>query len=165
MAVQPVPVAAPVRGRITRLLLATDLTDASEPATDEAFELAASLGASVLAVSVIDPSSLRLPGGRFRARVDQVREGLERAALDLVERGRSYGIHVHFMVWQGAPGPSILEAADAEDIDLVVVGSHGRGVVGRALMGSVSEHVVRNAERPVLVVRKREAKTQTRHDA
>ena len=64
---------SPVTARIRKLLLATDLTDASAAATDQAFELASRLGASLLAVAVIDPGSLSLPGGRFRARVDQVR--------------------------------------------------------------------------------------------
>ena len=41
----------------------------------------------------------------------------------------------------------------AESADLIVVGSHGRGTVGRFLIGSVSDHVVRNAPCPVLVVR------------
>jgi len=141
----------PVRKR--RLLLATDLGEASASATDQAFELAASLGASLLAVSVIDPGSLLLPGGRYRARVDQVRERLEREAQTLVARGRRDGIDVSFLVWTGDPGDQIVAAAEAESVDMIVVGSHGRGTVGRLLLGSVSEHVVRNAGCPVLVVR------------
>jgi nucleotide-binding universal stress UspA family protein len=74
-------------------------------------------------------------------------------AQELVGRGRQLGVVVRSLVWQGEPGPAILEAADAEDVDLIVVGSHGRGAVGRLLVGSVSEHVIRHAERPVMVVR------------
>src|SRR3954452_10905594 len=66
--------------RTRRLLLATDLGEASASATDQAVGLAPSLGASLLAVSVIDPGSLLLPGGRYRARIDQVRERLQRDA-------------------------------------------------------------------------------------
>jgi nucleotide-binding universal stress UspA family protein len=139
--------------RIRRLLLATDLGEASASATDQAFELAASLGASLLAVSVIDPGSLLLPGGRYRARIDQVRERMERDAQALVARGRRTGIEVAFLVWTGDPGDQIVAAAEAESIDMIIVGSHGRGTVGRLLLGSVSEHVVRNARCPVLVVR------------
>lgn len=152
--ISPEPGMEPRQGRpIGRILLATDLSDASGPATDEAIELAAATGASIVAISVIDPGSLRLPGGRYRARVDQVRARQEVAAQELVSRGRRVGVAINFLVWQGEPGPSILEAAEAEDIDLIVVGSHGRGAVGRLLLGSVSDHVVRNARRPVLVVR------------
>ena len=141
--------AAPAR----RLLLATDLGEASAAATDQAFSLAASLGASLLMVSVIDPGSLLLPGGRFRTRVDQERSRLEADAQALVARGRREGIDVSFLVWTGDPGDQIVAAAEAERVDMIIVGSHGRGTVGRLLLGSVSEHVVRNAACPVLAVR------------
>ncbi len=150
--------AAPASG-MRKLLLATDLSEASASATDLAIELASSLGAALLVVSVIDPGSLLLPGGRFRARIDQVRERREQLAQALVERGRQLGIDVSFLVWTGDPGDQIVEAAEAEHVDMVVVGSHGRGAVGRLLLGSVSEHVVRNAPCPVLVVRPREPST------
>jgi nucleotide-binding universal stress UspA family protein len=136
-----------------KLLLATDLSEASEAATDQAFELAKRLEASLLVVSVIDPGALQLPGGRFRARVDQVRERREVQAQALVERGRSEAVEVSFLVWTGDPGDMIVEAAEAEHVDMVLVGSHGRGAVGRLFLGSVSEHVVRHAPCPVLVVR------------
>ena len=143
--------------RVEKLLLATDLSEASSSATEEAFELASRLGASLLVVSVIDPGSLLLPGGRFNARMDQVRERRETAAQALVERGRDVGVPVSFLVWDGDPGDMIVAAAAAERADMVVVGSHGRGAVGRLFLGSVSEHVVRHAPCPVLVVRPRES--------
>jgi len=143
-----------------KLLLATDLSEASESATDEAFELAGRLDASLLVVSVIDPGSLLLPGGRFRQRIDQVRERREQLAQALVERGRDVGVDVSFLIWTGDPGDMIVSAAEAEHADMVLVGSHGRGVVGRFFLGSVSEHVVRNAPCPVLVVRPREPQPQ-----
>jgi nucleotide-binding universal stress UspA family protein len=142
--------------RVQKLLLATDLTDASSAATEQAFELASRLGASLLVVSVIDPGQLWLPGGTANARVDQVRARREASAQNLVERGRESGIPVTFLVWEGEPGESIVSAAEAERPDMVIVGSHGRGPVGRFLLGSVSEHVVRHAPCPVLVVRTQE---------
>jgi nucleotide-binding universal stress UspA family protein len=139
--------------RFRTVVLATDLSPTSEAATTAALDFAATVGARLLAVSVIDPGSLRLPGGRYFARVDQVRAERERIAQELVARGRSLGVGVDFLVWEGEPGESIIEAAEAESADLIVVGSHGRGAVGRFLIGSVSDHVVRNASCPVLVVR------------
>jgi nucleotide-binding universal stress UspA family protein len=141
------------RRRIAKVLLATDLSAASAGATDEAIELATRLGASLLIVSVIDPGQLRLPGGPFNQRVDQVRAERESAAQKLVDRGRRLGLRVDFLIWEGEPGESIVAAAEAEGADLIVVGSHGRGAVGRFLIGSVSDHVVRSASCPVLVVR------------
>lgn len=141
------------RAGIRRVLLATDLSAASEAATLRALGLAADLGASVLVVSVIDARSLRLPGGAFSRRVDQVRAVREAAVRELVARGRAFGVRVDFLIWQGEPGEAIVEAATAEQVDLIIVGSHGRGAVSRFLIGSVSDHVVRNAPAPVLVVR------------
>jgi nucleotide-binding universal stress UspA family protein len=154
--VAPVAAQAGASGDQRKLLLATDLSEASSSATDEAFELASRLGATLLVVSVIDPGSLLLPGGRFRARVDQVRTRREQQAQALVERGRDMGLDVSFLIWSGDPGDMIVEAAEAERVDMVLVGSHGRGAVGRFFIGSVSEHVVRHAPCPVLVVRPRE---------
>ncbi len=141
------------RGAIGRILLATDLSAASDVATEWAFDLACRLGGSLLVVSVIDPRELRLPGGRFHARVDQVRERREAAAQGLVHRGRRLGVPVTFLVWDGDPAESIVAAAQAEQADLLLVGSYGRGPIGRLLLGSVSEYVVRNAPCPVLVAR------------
>lgn len=136
-----------------RLLLATDLSPTSGPATNEAFEVAGRLGAELLIVSVIDTAALRMPGGRFLARVDQVRDRRQAAAQELVQRGRREGVPVTFLVWEGEPGESILEAANAERADMIILGSHGRGPLGRLLLGSVSQHVIRLAAVPVVVVR------------
>jgi nucleotide-binding universal stress UspA family protein len=135
-----------------RVLLATDLSPASDPATEAALRLAAATGAEMLAVSVIDPRTLRLPGGRYRTRVDQVRASRQAVARELVERGREVGVDVTFLVWEGEPGPAVLEAAEAEDVDVIVVGRRALGAVGRLFLGSVSQHVVQHARRPVLVV-------------
>ena len=141
------------QGRFRTVVLATDLSSTSEAATTAALDLASSVGARLLAVSVVDPGSLRVPGGRYLARVDQVRAERERFAQELVMRGRAMGVAVDFLVWEGDPGEAIIDAAQAEGADMIVVGSHGRGAVGRFLIGSVSDHVVRHASCPVLVVR------------
>ena len=138
---------------VRKVLLATDLSRTSLSATNEAFAVAGRLHAELLIVSVIDKASLRLPGGRFLTRVDQVREHRQAAAQELVQRGRREGVKVQFLVWQGEPGEAILEAAAAEEADMIVLGSHGRGAIGRLLLGSVSERVVRQAVVPVVVVR------------
>lgn len=138
-----------------RILLATDLSPASEEAGLQALDFARDLRAELVVVSVIDARSLRLPGGHFGKRVDQVRTAREVAAQELVSRGRAAGVRVTFLIWEGDPGESIVEAAASEGVSMVVVGSHGRGTVGRFLLGSVSDHVVHNAHCPVLVVRAR----------
>jgi nucleotide-binding universal stress UspA family protein len=136
-----------------RILLATDLTGASEVATDWAFALAERNGADLLVVSVIDPHELQQESQRTGLRWDQVRDRRQAAAQELVVRGRPTGVNVRCLVWTGDPGESIVSAAESEAADLIVVGTHGRGTIGRLLIGSVSEHVVRNAPCPVLVAR------------
>lgn len=143
-------VAAPLRS----ILLATDLGPASSAAVDEAIDLAQRLRAELLVVSVIDPRRLELTGGRAATRVDQVRDERSRVAAAFAARGRNAGVSVRFLIWEGeSAGEAILEAAAAEGADMIVVGTHARGGLGRLLLGSVSEYVIRHASVPVLVVR------------
>jgi nucleotide-binding universal stress UspA family protein len=134
-----------------RILLATDLSPASAAATEEAIRLAGALSAELLVVSVIDPAGEAGAGWRF-SRSDQRREARTAAAQQVVARGRGRGVRTSFLVWDGDPGPAIVDAALSESADVIVVGSHRRGPLERVLLGSVSEHVVRNARCPVLVV-------------
>jgi nucleotide-binding universal stress UspA family protein len=138
--------------RIRRIVLATDLSTASEGAAEQAIQLARDLRADLLVVSVIDPRSL-LTFGPSAARMDQRRAARELVAQALVVNGRRAGVRVNFLVWEGEPGPAIVDAAIAEAADLVVVGTHGRSRVGRMVLGSVSDHVVRHAPCPILIVR------------
>lgn len=151
MAVRGIAASAAPR-RIGRILLATDLSPASEGAADQAIQLAHDLRAELLVVSVIDEAR---PGttDRQSGRMDQRRVSRELAARALVARGHRAGVEVSFLVWAGEPGPAIVEAAGAESADLVVVGSRGRNRVERFVLGSVSDHVVRHATCPVLIVR------------
>ena len=145
---------APARpGRIRTILLASDLSPASTGAEDMAFELAGRLGSAVLLVSVIDPGGFWRPGSGYRQRVDQVRSAREAAAQRIVDRGHREGVSIRCLIWEGEPGESIVEAAVAEAVDLIVVGSHGRRGMDRLVMGSVSERVVRSAPVPVVVAR------------
>jgi nucleotide-binding universal stress UspA family protein len=145
-------VASPL-GQIRTIMLATDLSPASASAEELAFELARHLGSSILVVSVIDPRGLWLPGGGYRQRIDQARSIRQSAAQVIVDRGRETGVGVRCLIWEGDPGEAIVEAAAAESVDLIIVGSHGRRGVDRFFTGSVSEQVVRTAHVPVVVAR------------
>lgn len=139
---------------IRTILLASDLSSASANAEDLAFELANRLDGALLLVSVIDPHGLWLPTGGYRQRIDQAREARQVAAQGLVDRARRHGVAVRMLIWEGDPAESIVEAAIAEDVDLIVVGSHQRRGVDRLVMGSVSEQVVRTSPVPVVVARR-----------
>jgi nucleotide-binding universal stress UspA family protein len=126
--------------RIETVLLATDASSASQAAEDHAVELAARLGTRLLVLSVVTGSP-------------SVRAERELAIESLVQRARAMGADATGMTWSGDAGESIVEAAEAESADLIVVGTHDRGAVGRLFLGSVSDHVVRHARCPVMVVR------------
>jgi nucleotide-binding universal stress UspA family protein len=137
---------------VRRLLLATDLSAASDQAATEAIRLAAGLGAQLLVLSVVDARGLRLPGGRFLRRVDQERARIETGVQGLVRRARAVGVRATFLVWEGDPAEVILAACAAEDVDVIVLGSHGRGPLGRILLGSTSARVSDQATCRVIVV-------------
>lgn len=136
---------------IRTILLATDLTGASREATERAIDLAGRLEARLLIVNVLEKR--RLAGGGSHERVDQARGERERLLVSVVREARAAGITAEFLLWEGDPGSSIAAAAEAEHADLVVVGTRGRSGAERMFLGSVSDHVVRHAECPVLVVR------------
>lgn len=118
----------------------------------EAIRLAAASRAELVVLSVIDPGRLRLPGGLFLRRVDQERARIEQAAQVLVARARAAGVQATFLVWEGDPAEAILAASEAENVDLIVIGSHGRGPLGRFVLGSTSASVSEQAICRVLVV-------------
>jgi nucleotide-binding universal stress UspA family protein len=144
------PVGGQVRP-IRTIVLATDLTASSREATDRAIDLAGRLDARLVIVNVLEKR--RLAGGGAHERVDQARAERETHLVNVVREARAAGVTAEFLVWQGDPGGSIAAAAEAEGADLVVVGTRGRSGAGRMLLGSVSDHVVRHASCPVLVVR------------
>jgi universal stress protein A len=136
---------------IRTILLATDLMAASSEATARAIDLAIHLDARLLIVNVLEKR--RLAGGGSHDRVDQARSERERHLVKVVRDARAAGVTAEFMVWEGDAGSAIANAAEAEQADLIVVGTRGRSGAGRMLLGSVSDHVVRNAGCPVLIVR------------
>ena len=137
---------------IRSLLLATDLSNASERAADEAIRLAVESQAMLVILSVVDPRRLSLPGGRFLRRIDQERARIEEGAKQLADRARAAGARSTFLVWEGDPAEVILAASEAEDVDVVILGSHRRGLLGRLVLGSMSARVSEQSRCPVLVV-------------
>jgi len=139
--------------RLRLVLVATDTSATSAGAERAGVDLAARIGAKLILLSVIDPSRLRLPGGLFHTRVDQVRAERESTLARVVEDARLRGVSAQFLIWEGDPGAVTIDAAEAEGADVIVVGSHDRGPVGRLLLGSVSSYVVDHSRRPVVVIR------------
>ncbi len=135
------------------ILLGTEFGPVSLGAERVAIRLAAEAHVPLLIVHAIDPGRLRLPGGRFGQRVDQARAARQVDAAALMERVRTAGVVPQLLIWDGDPATCVLEAARAEGASRIVLGSHGRGLIGRVLVGSVSATVAALAECPVDIVR------------
>jgi nucleotide-binding universal stress UspA family protein len=135
------------------ILLGTEFGSVSSAAERVAIRLAAQARVPLLIVHGIDPGRLRLPGGRFAQRVDQARAARQADAADLMERARAAGVEPQLLIWDGDPASCVLEASRAEGASRIVLGSHGRGRIGRALVGSVSATVAGQADCPVDIVR------------
>lgn len=88
--------------------------------------------------------------------VNELREEAVEEARDIAEdaegRLRGEGFDVQVAAPVGQPGPTICEWAKEEDVDCIVMGRRGRGLVGEVLLGSVSHYVVHHAPCPVTVV-------------
>lgn len=143
---------------VTRMLVGTDFSPASTPAMTYAFDLAASVGASVHLLHVVEEWALtatylqaldiELPGLRERV-IDDADATLRALAASMAGRG----VPVSTTIREGRPSEVIVEIARSIKADLVVVGTRGRGGMAHALLGSVAERVVRTAPCPVLTVR------------
>ncbi len=142
--------------KIETILVATDGSPASAAASEEAIDLAQRLGAHLLVVNVVNVPEVTAASAMFPGTVISAREEAESIARAVVDEARRSGVIATYLTWEGQPGEAIVSAAESEAADLVVVGTHGRSVIGRLLLGSVSEYVVRHSRVPVLVVRPQE---------
>jgi nucleotide-binding universal stress UspA family protein len=147
---------------LKKILIATDSSESAEKAADFGIEIAGLSRAKVYAVSVIDTTPYySIPLDQVWSK--EVYEQLEQMGYEAdsyVEKAaKAAGIEVESLVLKGNPAERILNFAEEQNVDMIVVGSHGKGGFERLVIGSVSEKVVRHAKVPVLVVRK-----QTKHN-
>jgi nucleotide-binding universal stress UspA family protein len=127
---------------IRRILIAVDDQPVSVRAAEFGSELGRSLGGEIALINVNDPAA---EYGRAEQESKRLLNGF-RDRLSLPPSTPEF-------VQSGIPGPTIVQKAKEWPADLIVIASHGRSGVPRALLGSVAEEVIRNAPCPVLVVR------------
>ena len=138
-----------------RILVPTDGSDGMARVIDHAVDLAATHGAAIDAVYVVNSASYAgLPMESSWEGIDEMlREDAEEAVATVRDVGEARGVSVATAILEGSPSREIVEFAEREDCDLVVMGTHGRGGIDRLLLGSVAERVVRASDVPVLTVR------------
>jgi nucleotide-binding universal stress UspA family protein len=136
-----------------RILVPTDGSE-QRPVVTQAMNVAELADAAVHALYVVDERALEYQpteSGREETR-DARREEGEEATRHVAEAGADRGVEVVTAIEEGKPAAAIVDYADEEDVDMVVMGTHGRSGVDRYVLGSVTEQVVRTSEVPVLTV-------------
>ncbi|WP_284008653.1 universal stress protein [Haloarcula pelagica] len=135
-----------------RILLPTDGTAGMDGVVRHAAALAATHGAEIHALYVVDTARFStLPAGMtWEGLTDMFQTEGERA-MDAVER-QAGDVPVQRAIVEGRPSTEIGEYARTNDCDVIVMGTHGRGGIDRLLLGSVAENVIRAARIPVVTV-------------
>jgi nucleotide-binding universal stress UspA family protein len=144
------------------ILVCTDGSELSEEAISHAFPLLRP-GSEVVVATVVDPPDPTLVTGTGMAggmmtpqQLDDIQQVRETEAREIVERTASRlatDAPVVTRVVVGDPGQALCALAREVQASVIVIGSRGRGGLKRALLGSISDYVVRNAGCPVIVAR------------
>jgi nucleotide-binding universal stress UspA family protein len=145
---------------IKHVLIATDGSAGALKAAEFGGELARTCGAAVSVIFVRNDDAIvhEAWGPSSGMSVDQVREKLQRQAeeAELPKTAGAVGDvdgDVRSVLVWGHPATEICQFAEAQDVDLIVIGSHGRSGLKEALLGSVSHTVANRAPCPVTIVR------------
>ena len=146
---------------LRKILIATDGSETAEKAADFGVQIAGLSGAKVYAVYVIDTTPYySIPLDQIWSK--EVYEQLEQMGNEItsnVEKtAKAAGLEAESIVLKGDPAQRIVNFAEEQNVDMIVVGSHGIGGFERLVIGSVSEKVVRHAKIPVLVFREQKDK-------
>jgi nucleotide-binding universal stress UspA family protein len=138
-----------------KILIATDGSPEAREAVEYGLELAEEEHAVATLLQVIPPMDWTQldRGAVIRPIPDEIERRRGIALDEAAVLAAEHGVPVTFEVVAGIPADEIVAYADNHDVDLTIVGSRGRGAVASALLGSVSQAVLHESRRPVLVVR------------
>ncbi len=138
------------------ILVPVDFLETSTRALDYAIELALKVGARVTAVHAYIIPVIGFPDGALIATAEiasKIVEAAQGALSDLIEARKGRGVDLRGLLHQDDARTAVLDVCKELGCDLIVMGTHGRGGLPRALFGSVAEGVLRRADVPVLVLR------------
>jgi len=137
--------------RLDKILYPCDFSAAGRAALDTAAALARDHGAKLLVLHVQEPA-VAYAGGELYTGIPEVDvDELRRMLVDV--RPADAGVAVEHRLLVGAPAATIVRTAEEENVDMIVMSTHGRTGLMRVLMGSVAEEVVRKAKCPVVTVK------------
>ncbi len=136
--------------KIKRILCPVDFSEFNESANEYATMLARSAGARIIYFHACLPDVL---SGNPELVDAKQKEKQQLEEMEVAYSPTARGIEASYVVEFGTPADCIVNYANEYDIDMVVIGTHGRTGLRRVLMGSVAETVVRQAECPVLAIK------------
>jgi nucleotide-binding universal stress UspA family protein len=148
-------------GMFQRILVPTDGSQAATEASEQAIELATLCDATVHSLHVVERphrqsseslTDIAMPALPEETLADREHAG-ERLTAAVADRATERDLDTKTAVTRGIAHETILEYVEARDIDLIVMGTHGRSGLDRWLIGSVTERVIRQTNVPVHVVR------------
>jgi nucleotide-binding universal stress UspA family protein len=149
----PVAVNGKSRIALQSILFATDFSSASEQALGYALGIARRYDAKMLLAHVIRPDVYQLvPPEALTVTAEHARRFAEQQMSRLLVSGRLRGIPHQVLLGTGELWPVLSEFLEKHEVDLIVVGTHGRTGVRKLLLGSVAEEIFRLAPCPVLTV-------------
>ena len=141
---------------IKKILVATDFSETSASALNYGREFARTFGATLHVVHVVENALMWAGPDAAGVNFVQLQAELAAAAQETMDRIVTSEDRVQLKavtaVRTGSPAFEIVAYAKAAGIDLILMGTHGRGMMGHLLMGNVAEKVVRTAACPVLTV-------------
>lgn len=139
-----------------KILVCVDLSESTEKVVKKAEEIAKALSAKLwlLHIAEPDPDFVGYEVGPQSVRDSLSKEFHDehRQIQEIADRMRKVGLDTSALLVQGSTVETILKEATKLGVDIVVVGSHGRGATYQLLVGSVSEGVLHKSECPILVV-------------
>ena len=139
-----------------KIMIATDGSENVKNAVSYGIEIAKATGAEVYAAYVVSDEHAQIARrdlGFAKAIEKNLADKGRRATADVGEAGKEVGVKVESILLKGRPVEEIIDYAEKNDIDMIVMGTLGLTGVKRLLIGSVAENVVRHSKVPVLVVR------------
>ena len=132
-----------------KILFPTDFSTCSDAGLEQATALARDTGARLLIVHVEEPPAAYAGGEMYYGMIEPDNAAMQQMLAAVVPSDPSVAYEHRLLT--GDPADRIVELADEEHCDLIVMGTHGRTGFKRLLMGSVAEAVVRKANCPVLI--------------
>ncbi len=143
--------------KLKTVLVPTDFSESARQALRYGVSFAKEFGAELALLHVVENLTVGYASDLFpvpMAEVFQEISGYAKAELaKLGEEARQRGVSVQEHVVQGKPSAEIMRFAAEHQVDMIVLGTHGKGMLDQALFGSTTERVVRRAPCPVLTVR------------